>query len=167
MCSSDLYLSNLNTHNADRLYHNALTSLIKIASCPSISGYAVPSFTRETYLAELQWFTQWYINQYIGQTLLPAEATVLQEMFALIVDQALSQPQVLVHKDYQKYAIKSSPNIDEIYKIDKWARNKTIEILNGLVYCNTAKKYIPKNITISSEKIQRIGFNTKSDFVPP
>ena len=38
--------------------------------------------------------------------------------------------EVLVHKDYQKYAIKSSPNIDEIYKIDKWARNKTIEILN-------------------------------------
>ena len=39
--------------------------------------------------------------------------------------------EVLVHKDYQKYAIKSSPNIDEIYKIDKWARNKTIEILNN------------------------------------
>ena len=39
--------------------------------------------------------------------------------------------EVLVHKDYQKYAIKSSPNIDEIYNIDKWARNKTIEILNG------------------------------------
>ena len=38
--------------------------------------------------------------------------------------------EVLVHKDYQKYAIKSSPNINEIYKIDKWARNKTIEILN-------------------------------------
>ena len=37
--------------------------------------------------------------------------------------------EVLGHKDYKKYAIKSSPNIDEIYKIDKWARNKTIEIL--------------------------------------
>ena len=37
---------------------------------------------------------------------------------------------VLVHKDYQKYAIKSSPNINEIYEIDKWARLKTIEILN-------------------------------------
>ena len=37
--------------------------------------------------------------------------------------------EVLVHKDYQKYAIKSSPNISEIYKIDNWARNKTMEIL--------------------------------------
>ena len=36
---------------------------------------------------------------------------------------------VLVHKDYKKYAIKSSPNINEIYKIDNWARNKTMEIL--------------------------------------
>ncbi len=36
---------------------------------------------------------------------------------------------VLVHKDYQKYAIKSSPNISEIYKIDNWARNKIMEII--------------------------------------
>ena len=34
-------------------------------------------------------------------------------------------------KDFKKYAIKSSPNIDEIYKIDKWARNKTLSIINN------------------------------------
>ena len=47
--------------------------------------------------------------------------------------------------------------------MDKEEEFKTIEILNGLVYCNTAKKYIPKNITICSGKIQRIDLNTKSD----
>ena len=47
--------------------------------------------------------------------------------------------------------------------MDKEEEFKTIEILNGLVYCNIAKKYIPKNITISSGKIQRIDLNTKSD----
>ena len=46
--------------------------------------------------------------------------------------------------------------------MDKEEEFKTMEILNGLVYCNTAKKYIPKNITISSGKIQRIDVNTKS-----
>ena len=51
--------------------------------------------------------------------------------------------------------------------MDKEEEFKTIEILNGLVYCNTAKKYIPKNITISSGKIQRIDLNTKSDPVSP
>ena len=36
---------------------------------------------------------------------------------------------VLRHKDYKKYAIKSSPDIKDIYKIDKWARRRTLEII--------------------------------------
>ena len=36
---------------------------------------------------------------------------------------------VLGHKDFKKYAIKSSPGITDIYKIDSWARGKTIEII--------------------------------------
>ena len=36
---------------------------------------------------------------------------------------------VLRHKDYKKYAIKRSPNISEIYEIDKWARQKTLELI--------------------------------------
>ena len=51
--------------------------------------------------------------------------------------------------------------------MDKEEEFKTIEILNGLVYCNTAKKYISKNITISSGKIQRIDSNIKSGPVSP
>ena len=51
--------------------------------------------------------------------------------------------------------------------MDKEEEFKTMEILNGLVYCNTAKKYIPKNITISSGKIQRIDVNTKSGSASP
>tara|TARA_Y100001970_G_scaffold141423_1_gene174075 strand:+ start:699 stop:1874 length:1176 start_codon:yes stop_codon:yes gene_type:complete len=36
---------------------------------------------------------------------------------------------VLGHKHFKKYAIKRSPNINEIYKIDKWARTKTLELM--------------------------------------
>ena len=32
-------------------------------------------------------------------------------------------------KDYKKYAIKRSPNINEIYNIDIWARAKTLSII--------------------------------------
>tara|TARA_B100000945_G_scaffold261113_1_gene219384 strand:+ start:273 stop:1448 length:1176 start_codon:yes stop_codon:yes gene_type:complete len=34
-------------------------------------------------------------------------------------------------RDFNKYAIKRSPNINEIYKIDKWARDKTVEIIES------------------------------------
>jgi len=33
-------------------------------------------------------------------------------------------------KDFRKYAIKKAPNVKEIYRIDKWARKKTIEKIN-------------------------------------
>jgi 1-deoxy-D-xylulose-5-phosphate reductoisomerase len=33
-------------------------------------------------------------------------------------------------KDFRKYAIKKAPNVKEIYRIDKWARRKTIEKIN-------------------------------------
>ena len=36
---------------------------------------------------------------------------------------------VLRHKDFKKYAIRKAPNIKDIYKIDRWARRKTIEII--------------------------------------
>ena len=35
---------------------------------------------------------------------------------------------VFKHKDFKKYAIKRSPNINEIYKIDAWARQVTLKI---------------------------------------
>ena len=36
---------------------------------------------------------------------------------------------VLGHKHFKKYAIKRSPNINEIYEIDNWARTKTLELM--------------------------------------
>ena len=33
-------------------------------------------------------------------------------------------------RDFNKYAVKKKPNINEIYKIDNWARKKTIEIIS-------------------------------------
>ena len=38
---------------------------------------------------------------------------------------------VLGDKDFKKYAIRKSPNIEEIYKIDRWARQKTLSIIKN------------------------------------
>jgi 1-deoxy-D-xylulose 5-phosphate reductoisomerase len=34
-------------------------------------------------------------------------------------------------KDFKKYAIKRLPNINEIYKIDNWARRKTLDVIKN------------------------------------
>tara|TARA_Y100000590_G_scaffold31960_1_gene35330 strand:- start:6079 stop:7254 length:1176 start_codon:yes stop_codon:yes gene_type:complete len=36
---------------------------------------------------------------------------------------------VFKDRDFKKYAVKKNPNIKEIYRIDKWARKKTVEII--------------------------------------
>ncbi len=33
-------------------------------------------------------------------------------------------------RDFVKYAVKKTPSLDEIYKIDEWARKKTLDIIN-------------------------------------
>ena len=42
-----------------------------------------------------------------------------------------SLKRVFRDKDFKKYAIKRSPNIKEIYKIDRWARNKTLSVIKN------------------------------------
>ena len=37
---------------------------------------------------------------------------------------------VFKDRDFNKYAVKKIPNINEIYKIDNWARKKTLEIIS-------------------------------------
>ena len=37
-----------------------------------------------------------------------------------------SLKRVFKDKDFKKHAIRRSPNINEIYSIDSWARNKTL-----------------------------------------
>ena len=38
--------------------------------------------------------------------------------------------QLFKDRDFNKYAIKKTPSVKEIYKIDKWARQKTVDIIS-------------------------------------
>ena len=74
-----------------------------------------------------------YTSYYSGPIILNASNEVLVSKF---IDGEISFKSIYVylkavlrHKDYKKYAIKRSPNLDEIYEIDNWARNKIFEII--------------------------------------
>ena len=49
---------------------------------------------------------------------------------------------VFKDRDFNKYAIKKTPNINEIYKIDDWARKKTIDIIRKKIMKNTFIKIL-------------------------
>ena len=74
-----------------------------------------------------------YLNS--GPIVLNASNEVLVESFIKnkisysSIYQSLKR--VFKDRDFNKYAIKKRPNIDEIYKIDKWARLKTTQIIEA------------------------------------
>lgn len=95
-----LYFNELNTDNVDQLYHQAFDSLMLMQTCKAIQGYEVPRFDAQTYLSEMNLFRDWYLAQQMAVTITDSEQQMLDHVFQLLIDEALQQPQVFVHRDY-------------------------------------------------------------------
>lgn len=94
----DTYLSKLTADNAQALYADAWQALIKmqLATEPG----RLPDYDAALLLRELQLFPDWYLKQHLGVTLTPSQQQVLDQTFALLIDNILQQPQVTVHRDF-------------------------------------------------------------------
>src|SRR5579883_2330538 len=80
------YLSVLEDHNADLLYTRALNALATLQGCREVPGYSIPSFTREFMWQEWEWHKEWFLNKWLGLTLLGEEE--LDECYAHLVEMA-------------------------------------------------------------------------------
>ncbi len=102
MLLSDLgdqtYLSQLNDHSAKPLYTDALQALVRLQGIAAADQ--VPAYDHALMLRELQLFPDWYVAHHAGATLSTEEATRLGAVFELILKNTLTQPAVLVHRDY-------------------------------------------------------------------
>ena len=94
----DTYLDQLTEASADRLYRDANEALIKIqlASAPHL----LPDYDEALLLREMRLFPEWYVNRHLGVALSADQQAVLESAFALILERALAQPRVFVHRDY-------------------------------------------------------------------
>lgn len=95
-----LYLSELNTDTATTLYQNAFETLHSIQSCSDIPNYVLPKYDTDLLLKEMRLYSSWYIEQYLDRSLNAAQERVLTNAFNLLIENALAQPQVCVHRDY-------------------------------------------------------------------
>jgi aminoglycoside/choline kinase family phosphotransferase len=88
----------VDTHNADAHFDAAITQLLKLQAiaCPAdLSAYD------ETLLArELRLFDEWFLVRHLGVTLDCRDLEELDLVYRRLVDAALAQPQVLVHRDF-------------------------------------------------------------------
>ena len=113
-----LLLSDLGPHtmlqaitpdNADALFRDAIDALVVFqkASRPGV----LPPYDEALLQRELNLFPDWYLGRHLGVELDPAETALLQGQFRLLVDAALAQPQVYVHRDYMpRNLMLSTPN---------------------------------------------------------
>lgn len=94
---STSYLDRLQTDNADALYRLALDSLLKLQSGVNTANCGLPAYDSPLLLRELGIFYEWFLEKLLDITI---PATVATNLNRILIDSALEQPQVCVHRDY-------------------------------------------------------------------
>ncbi len=103
------YLRALDERNADALFGDAIRALIKwqVASEP----YGLPPYDAALFQRELDLFPVWYMERHLGAAPDAEQQTVLRETSRRLIDAALAQPRVYVHRDYMpRNLMLSEPN---------------------------------------------------------
>jgi aminoglycoside/choline kinase family phosphotransferase len=94
---SDCYLDVLNKDNVDGLYERALASLFQLQTKLNIADCGLPHYDHALLWRELGVFHEWFLEKLLGIVLPPA---LRQTINNLLIDSALEQPFVAVHRDY-------------------------------------------------------------------
>lgn len=95
---SSLYLDCLNDQNVDRLYGDALSTLMMMQATVSVED--IPEYDRKRLQTEMQLFPEWLLNAHLGLDLGGEVLAMLDEVMNMLADAALEQPRVFVHRDY-------------------------------------------------------------------
>ena len=95
---TEVYQAALNSQTAEALYEDAMRSLLKIQS--EYQSKSVATYNAEKLNSEIQLFNDWYIQHYHDTQLNSQELQVLAAAADLLINNALEQPQVLVHRDF-------------------------------------------------------------------
>ena len=92
-----LLLNILDDKNVDALYSNAFNALTIIQQTPAKS---LPKYNQQLLLTEMELFREWFLKQQLNINLSSSENNLLDQVFTALVENALEQPQVFVHRDY-------------------------------------------------------------------
>lgn len=95
---ADTYLHVIGLHNADALLDAAVTQLLKLQAIPCPDD--LPAYDEAMLARELHLFDEWYLGRHLGLSLDGADLEKLDLVYRCLIDSALAQPQLLVHRDY-------------------------------------------------------------------
>jgi hypothetical protein len=105
------YLSRLKTgRGVDKLYGEALTTLANIQVRGLRAASALPAYDRAPLERELNLMPEWFLRKHLGLELSPEERALLTVSFEFLINEALLQPQVFVHRDFHSRNLMVLPN---------------------------------------------------------
>ncbi|MCB1949574.1 MAG: phosphotransferase [Burkholderiales bacterium] len=94
---------------ADRLYAQATDALVSMQRTQALEN--LPAYDEKLLRFELNLFPEWYIAKHLQIELNDEQKTVLEYVFACILQNNLAQPRVFVHRDYHsRNLMVSEPN---------------------------------------------------------
>ncbi|MGP0173197.1 aminoglycoside phosphotransferase family protein [Pseudomonas sp. NCHU5208] len=103
------YLEVIDADNADELFDDAIEALLLQQRLP-LDG-DLPHYDEALLRRELQLFPEWYVQRHLGRTFTPEQEAAWQRVSRLLIDSALAQPKVLVHRDFMpRNLMRSTPN---------------------------------------------------------
>ena len=92
------YLQALDARNAAQLFGDATDALVRWQLATRAGE--LPPYDEALLRREMNLFPQWYIERHLHKTLSPEQKQSLDGIFRLLVQSALAQPAVYVHRDY-------------------------------------------------------------------
>lgn len=103
------YLDVIDGDNADPLFRDALQALLAFQQLPMVAP--LPSYDVALLRRELELFPEWYVKHELGIEFDAAQQALWQQASDLLINSALAQPKVLVHRDYMpRNLMLSEPN---------------------------------------------------------
>ena len=92
------YLHLIDAGNADALFDDAVTQLLRLQAIAPPSR--LPAYDEAWLARELRLFDDWFIGRHLGIELDCAGMEALDLVYRRLIDAALAQPRVFVHRDF-------------------------------------------------------------------
>lgn len=94
----DTYLHIIDADNADALFDAAVTQLLALQAIAPPAD--LPAYDEDLLARELKLFDEWFLGRHLGISLDCGDLDALELVYRRLIDAALAQPQVLVHRDF-------------------------------------------------------------------
>lgn len=96
--------------DTDRLYHDALRALVRLQSAGADAARELPAYDATLLHREMELLPEWFLGRHLQAPPSAAERRLLDDTFRMLAEDALSQPQVFVHRDYHSRNLMVCPD---------------------------------------------------------